>query len=153
MPLQNSSEAHIYVPLNTTKFLRIERAQLPSDRGFGFFWAFMLFGFSIYSALYLGEKYFFTALFCALCVGVISLRTPALLRPLNLIWYRFGIVLGRVISPIVLGAIFFLLITPVSLLTRMFGRDELKLKPRPLESYWIDRSPPGPSPESFKNQF
>jgi hypothetical protein len=64
-----------------------------------------------------------------------------------------GILLGRIFSPFVLGVIFFVLLTPISILTRLFGRDELKLKKRSLESYWVDRSPPGPPLDSFKNQY
>jgi len=75
------------------------------------------------------------------------------LAPLNRIWYEFGMLLGKVVSPIVLGMIFFLLITPISVMTRMCGRDELKIKKKSLQSYWVDRLPPGPLPESFKNQF
>jgi hypothetical protein len=64
-----------------------------------------------------------------------------------------GLLLGKIISPIVLGLIFFVLITPVSLVTRLFGRDELKMKKRSVESYWVDRSPPEPPSNTFKNQY
>lgn len=61
--------------------------------------------------------------------------------------------LGKIVSPIVLGIIFFLLISPVALVTRAFGRDALRLKAAETGSLWITRTPPGPDPESFKNQF
>jgi hypothetical protein len=61
--------------------------------------------------------------------------------------------LGKIVSPIVLGLIFFVLITPAALITRLFGRDELKIKKRTVESYWVDRSTLGLESESFKNQY
>jgi len=64
-----------------------------------------------------------------------------------------GHLLGRIVSPIVLGLIFFVLITPVALFGRVAGRDPLRLKPRAISSYWVKREPAGPTPDSFKNQF
>ena len=61
--------------------------------------------------------------------------------------------MGKIFGNIVLGVIFFIVITPVSLVTRFFGRDALMMKKRNVKSYWIDRSPVGPPPESFKNQL
>ena len=78
---------------------------------------------------------------------------PQLLAPLNRRWSKLGALLGKIVSPIVLGVIFFVLITPISIIMRLFGRDELKMKKRSLDSYWVDRSPPGPSSDSFKNQY
>jgi hypothetical protein len=78
---------------------------------------------------------------------------PRRLAPLTAAWMRFGEILGRFVSPIVLGAIFFGIVTPVAAATRMFGRDELRLKRTLGETYWIDRRPPGPAGASFKNQF
>jgi hypothetical protein len=90
-------------------------------------------------------------------LGTISLLfarlAPRRLAPLTAAWMRFGEILGRFVSPIMLGAIFFGIVTPVAAATRMFGRDELRLKRTPGKSYWIDRHPPGPSGASFKNQF
>jgi hypothetical protein len=73
--------------------------------------------------------------------------------PLNKLWFGLGILLGKIISPIVLGIMFFILITPVALATRAFGRDELKLKKRNLNTYWVSRNPAGPAKDSFKNQY
>jgi hypothetical protein len=61
--------------------------------------------------------------------------------------------LGKIVSPIVLGFIFFIIITPVAIVTKLAGRDALKLRKQNVDSYWVDRSPPGPEPESFKEQF
>lgn len=85
---------------------------------------------------------------------VLALAAPAVLRPLNRAWFQLGLLLGRIVSPIVLGLMFFLLITPVALVTRAMGRDVLRIKPRQTTTYWIDREPSDEPPdESFKHQF
>ncbi len=90
----------------------------------------------------------------ALAFAVIALVAARLLHPLNVAWMRLGILLNKVVSPVVLGAIFFLVFTPVSLLFRIIGRDALKRTYEPgLTSYWIERTPPGPDGKSFPRQF
>ena len=84
---------------------------------------------------------------------IAALAAPAVLAPLNKAWFYLGLLIGRVVSPIVVGALFFLLITPTALVMRLFGRDQLRLKRRNVDSYWIDREPPGPALDSFKHQF
>jgi len=86
----------------------------------------------------------------ALCAWL----APRVLAPLNRLWFRVGELLHRIVSPIALGVIFFGVITPYALVMRLFGRDELLLRKgsaRP--SYWVRREPPGPPPDSFRNQF
>ena len=85
-----------------------------------------------------------------LCV---TLFFPRLLRPLNKGWFELGLLLGRIVNPIVLGIFFFFVITPIAMVTRLFGRDELKTKKRIVDSYWIERIPPGPKGESFNHKF
>lgn len=90
----------------------------------------------------------------ATAFGLAAAFAPARLATLNLVWFRFGGVLHAIISPIVLGGIFFLAVTPTGLLMRAFRKDPLRLKFQPSSaSYWIRREPPGPSADSFKNQF
>src|SRR5690242_4104815 len=64
----------------------------------------------------------------ALLFAVVGLAAPSLLAPLNRLWFRLGLLLGRITSPLVLGLLFFLLITPIALLARLYGRDALRLK-------------------------
>lgn len=78
---------------------------------------------------------------------------PFYLNPLNKAWHLLGMVLGKIVSPIVLGIMFFLMITPIAIGMKLFNRDVLFLKKRKTKSYWIDRNPQGPDSESFKNQF
>jgi hypothetical protein len=95
------------------------------------------------------------SIFAALAVAFLAAAhfAPSVLAPLNRLWFGFGLLLGKIISPIVLGAIFFLLISPVALVTRLFGRDPLLIRKRATASYWVERDPPGPATDSFKNQF
>ena len=130
--------------------------KLPSERSFGLL--FTVVAFVIAASVY-SKGLGFWALVCAI-VGIgflgVSLIRPKLLGPLNRIWYLFGLALGKIVSPVVLSVIFYLLISPVALVTRMFGRDELKLKifrEKTANTYWVNRTPPGPEPRSFENQF
>lgn len=83
-----------------------------------------------------------------------ALAFPSLLTPLNRAWTRLGLLLHRVTTPVVLGVMFFLVITPIGLLMRALGKNPLKLE-RDFDagSYWVRRTPPGPAPESLKDQF
>ncbi len=79
---------------------------------------------------------------------------PAALRPLNWMWFQFGLLLHRVVNPIVMALVFFGTVLPTGLIMRALGKDPLRLKWLPdAKSYWIERRPPGPAPESFKDQF
>ena len=93
------------------------------------------------------------ALVVAVLFAGVTLLAPQALTRLNRLWYDLGMLLGKITSPVVLGVIFFVLITPVALALRLFGRDYLKMRKRSVESYWVDRSPPGPPSDSFKNQY
>jgi hypothetical protein len=126
---------------------------LPSNHKFGWFFTSV---FSLSVAYAYWRSWYtvaYVALVGAFLFATFTLVSPQLLAPLNRLWYQFGIILGKIVSPIVLGLIFFALITPTSLVTRLFGRDELKLKKGNVASYWTDRSPPGPPSDSFKNQY
>lgn len=90
----------------------------------------------------------------ALCMGALALWAPHRLTPLSRAWMGLGRLMGRVVNPLVFGLMFFALITPVGWLMRLRGRDALKLRlDASARSYWVDRQPPGPRPESFKQQF
>jgi hypothetical protein len=126
----------------------------PSDRKFGFTFAAMFIAVGIYG-LFAPWRPMVPGL-CALAgasLFVLAATAPRLLEPLNRAWFVFGEILGRVVSPIALGFIFFVLITPVSVVTRLFGRDELRLKRRAVPSYWVLRQSSVPDPNSFKQQF
>jgi len=80
-----------------------------------------------------------------------SLFFPRYLKTLNILWTKFGFLLGKIISPIIMMIIFFLIVTPIGLLMRMLQKDILKLKKdENLSTYWINRSD---KKSNMKNQF
>ena len=89
-----------------------------------------------------------------LLLFVSGLVVPALLAPLNRAWTKLGLVLFKVVNPIVLGLIYLTTIVPIGVLMRLLGRDLLSLKfDRQATSYWVVREPPGPAPETMTQQF
>jgi len=94
------------------------------------------------------------ALGVAALVLAAALLAPRLLRPLNLLWFRIGMVLHHVVTPVVMALLFFVTVTPVGLLMRLCGKDPLRLARDPAAaSHWIPRQPPGPAPDTMKHQF
>lgn len=85
---------------------------------------------------------------------VVALLAPAMLRPLNQLWTRFSILLSKISTPLIMGIIFFLVLTPMSLYRRLVKRLPLTLEFAPQQpSYWINREPPGFNAQGMKNQF
>ena len=80
----------------------------------------------------------------------LGLLNSKILNPLNKLWFKFGIFLGKIVSPLIMGIIFFLVVTPIGLLMRLLGKDLLNLKFNNNKSYWIDKD--GPK-SKMKNQF
>jgi hypothetical protein len=124
-----------------------------SDRTFGLvFTAF----FAIVAVLPMlrGEPPRLWAFAAAGAFLLLALAVPRALAPLNRLWLRFGDLLHRIVSPIALAILFYGVVTPTGLLMRLFGKDPLRLRfDREAKSYWIAREPPGPPPESLKDQF
>ena len=81
---------------------------------------------------------------------VLGLINSKLLTPLNKLWFKFGILLGNIISPIVMGIVFFLVVTPTGLVMRIFRKDILKLKKNSNDTYWINKDNTN---SSMRNQF
>jgi len=124
-----------------------------SDRTFGLVFAgfFALLGLF---PLVVGGSIAAWLLVPSLAFLLVSVLKPNLLAPLNRLWMRLGAVLHKVVNPLVLGIMFFLVVVPTGLLMRAFGKDPLRLKiDEKADSYWIKREPPGPAKESIKDQF
>jgi hypothetical protein len=84
----------------------------------------------------------------------VAFLAPKLLTPLNWFWTRLGLVLHKIVSPLVLGIMFFVVITPMGVVMRLFGKDPLRLRlDKTQASYWLERTPPGPKPDTLSNQF
>ena len=120
-----------------------------NNRGFGllFFIVFLLIGLW---PLLKGDNpriYFFPIAFLFLVLGIINSK---ILTPLNKLWFKFGILLGNIISPIVMGVVFFLVVTPTGLVMRIFRKDILKLKKNSNDTYWINKDNTN---SSMRNQF
>ena len=81
---------------------------------------------------------------------ILGILNSPILSPLNKIWFKFGIFLGKIVSPLIMGIIFFLIVTPIAILMRLLRKDLLNLKYNNNESYWIKKS--GPK-SKMKNQF
>jgi hypothetical protein len=125
------------------------KSKLPSSRSFG-----LLFS-GIFAFLFIrsGGINFQSKLFLIISIVfiLIALLCPSTLDPLNRLWMKLGYFMGNIVSPVIMGIIFFLLITPIAIIIRINGRDELLLK-RPLKSsYW--RAHQGRDNTSFKDQF
>ena len=131
------------------KFAEIE---LPSNRKFGFFITFVFVVAATY--FYYSDNVTWAYVFIAIAMIflLLTLIKSDELLPLNKLWMRFGLLLGMIVGPIVLGIIFFGLFTPIAMLMRLSGRDELRLKFSQKASHWITRNEPIKS-ESFKRQF
>ena len=132
--------------------MKFSEIELPSNRKFGFFFTFV---FSVVAAYFyysadVSWAYVFIAA-ASIFLLITLIKNDALL-PLNKLWMRFGLILGMIVSPIVLGIIFFGLFTPIAMLMRLGGRDELRLKLTKRASHWILRNELI-KPESFKHQF
>ncbi|MSO85868.1 MAG: hypothetical protein EXR04_08000 [Rhodospirillales bacterium] len=79
---------------------------------------------------------------------------PGALKPLNRLWFLFGMLLHKIVNPLVMALLFFVTVTPIAILMRLAGKDPLRLKfDRAAKSYWIERVPPGPEPDSMRRQF
>jgi hypothetical protein len=133
------------------KFSNFE-VELPSNKKFGFFFAFIFGLTALYLYVNFSILWAYSVAFFSAVLLLASIVKADVLLPLNKLWMRFGILLGMIVSPIILGVIFFGMFTPIAVLMRIWGRDELRLKLNDKVSHWILRSTPVQS-DSFKNQF
>ena len=125
----------------------------PSDRGFGLTLAGVC-GLVGAVRLVLGHAYASWWLAAAVVLLALALAWPTALAPLNRLWLRLGLVLYKVMNPLVMGLVFFTTVVPIGLALRALGKDPLRLRREPgAASYWIRREPPGPEPDTMKHQF
>jgi len=134
-------------------FSREEEVKAGTDRGFGLVFA-GVFGIVTAISLWRSGTTWHWSLPVAVAFLAIALIYPRILSPLNRLWLKFGLLLYKVMNPLILGLLFFVTIMPIGLVMRAFGKDFLRLRRDPnAKSYWIDRQPPGPPPQSMRNQF
>ena len=127
----------------------MDEIKISSNRSFGivFFIVFLL--IALYPLLKGSDLRIWSLIisFVFLILGSINSK---ILTPLNRLWFKFGLLLGRFISPLIMGIIFFVVVTPIGIMMRLLKKDLLNLKNNKKETYWIDKS--GPK-SKMKNQF
>lgn len=124
-----------------------------SDRSFGLIVGGILGAIALYQYLS-GSSIFVWFAAPAAALLILGAVVPKLLHPLNLAWTRLGLLLGRLITPLVMFVVYVVTIIPIGLILRLCRKDLLRLQPHPdADSYWIARDPRGPAPESLKDQF
>ena len=123
--------------------------KVSSNRSFGivFFVVFLL--IALFPIIYNSEIRLWSLVISFIFL-VLGLLNSKILSPLNKLWFKFGILLGKIISPIIMGIIFFLIVTPIGLIMRLLGKDVLNLRYNDYKSYWIEKT--GPK-SKMKNQF
>ena len=129
--------------------MKKNKIEISSNRSFGlvFFVVFLI--ISLFP-IFKGGDVRIWAIIPAIIFLILGLLNSQILNPLNKIWFKFGILLGNFISPIVMGIVFFLVVTPTSLIMRIFNKNLLGLKKNKKKSYWIEKSS---IKSKMKNQF
>ena len=127
----------------------MDEIKIGSNRSFGivFFIVFLI--IAIYPFLNQGELRLWS-LIISMIFLILGLLNSKLLSPLNKIWFKFGIFLGKIVSPLVMGLIFFFVVTPIGILMRILNKDLLNLKFNKKSTYWIEKNDPK---SKMKNQF
>jgi len=127
----------------------MDEIKISSNRSFGivFFIVFLLIAFY---PLLKGNDLRIWSLVVSFVFLVLGLINSKILTPLNRLWFKFGLLLGRFISPLIMGIIFFVVVTPIGIIMRLLKKDLLNLKYNKKKTYWIDKS--GPK-SKMKNQF
>ena len=127
----------------------MDEIKIGSNRSFGivFFVVFLL--IALYPLLKESDLRIWSLLISLIFLAL-GLLNSNLLTPLNKLWFKFGLFLGKIISPLIMGAIFFIVVTPIGILMRLLKKDLLNLKYDKKESYWVEKT--GPK-SKMKNQF
>ena len=126
-----------------------KNTKLPTNKNFGLVFSVIFLIISLFPLINDGSLRIWSLIVSTvfLFLGLINSK---ILTPLNKIWFRFGLLLGRIVSPVIIGVIFFFVVTPTALIMRLIGKDLLNLKFNKHQSYWIEKS--GPQ-SKMKNQF
>ena len=127
----------------------MDDVKISSNRSFGivFFVVFLL--VALYPLIH-AEEIRIWSLIISIIFLILGLLNSKILGPLNKIWFKFGILLGKIVSPLIMGIIFFLVVTPIGFIMRLLRKDVLNLKYNKNKSYWIEKN--GPK-SKMKNQF
>ena len=134
-------------------FGRSDEVKGSSDRTFGFVFTVLFAVIGLWPLMGGGGVRLWSLALAGSFLALALVR-PSLLRPLNRLWMKFGLLLHMIVNPLVMGLLFYVTVTPIGLVMRLVGKDPLGRRFDPAaESYWVLRDPPGPAPETMKNQF
>ena len=123
--------------------------KLPTNRNFGIVFSIVFLLIALWPLLKQNDVRIWS-LIISIIFLILGLLNSNILLPLNKLWFKFGILLGNIVAPIVMGIVYFLVVTPTGLIMRMFRKDLLNLKKNNKNTYWIDKDN---SNSNFKNQF
>ena len=126
-----------------------QKIKLPSNRNFGIVFSIVFLIISLWPLLSQNDVRIWSLVISGIFL-ILGLINSKLLLPLNKIWFKFGILLGNFIAPIVMGIVYFMVVTPTGLIMRLLGKDLLNLKKNNKDTYWIDKDN---SNNDLKNQF
>ncbi len=132
---------------------RRQEVKAGSERGFGLVFTAVFAIVALWPLLAGGGVRWWAAALAGV-FAFAAVAAPKALAPLSRLWFRFGLVLHKVVNPLVMGLLFFSTVTPMALALRLFGKDPLNRRfDADAETYWIERDPAGPAPETMRNQF
>jgi hypothetical protein len=127
----------------------MDEIKIGSNRSFGIVFFIVFFIIATYPLVNNGEIRIWS-LILSLVFLILGLLNSKILYPLNKIWFKFGLLLGKLVSPLIMAIIFFLVVTPIGILMRILNKDLLNLKFNKSKSYWIEKNE---QKSKMKNQF
>tara|TARA_A100000164_G_C21407501_1_gene540606 strand:+ start:175 stop:558 length:384 start_codon:yes stop_codon:yes gene_type:complete len=127
----------------------MDDVKLGSNRSFGIVFCIVFLIIAFYPIIN-GETARIWSIIVSLIFLLLGLINSKLLTPLNKVWFKFGLFIGKIISPLIMGIIFFLVVTPIGILMRILNKDLINLKFNDKKSYWIEKTEPK---SKMKNQF
>ena len=125
----------------------------PSNRSFGLVFAGVLLLIGLWPALRHGEGLRWWALAAGAAFAGLAVFKDSALAPLNGVWFKLGLALHAVMGPLIMGLLYFCVVSPIGVALKILGKDPLRLRGSSASTYWISREPPGPARNSMKQQF
>jgi len=132
--------------------MSLPKVELPSNRKFGLFFTAVFLIAAAYSYRINSHAWLYVLGGLGVAFLIITLVNSEVLLPLNKLWMKFGLILGMIVSPVMMGVIFFVIFTPIAISMRLCGRDVLRLRLKKKSSHWVSRETEAQS-GTFKNQF
>ena len=127
----------------------MKKIKISSNKSFGIIFFIVFFLIGIYP-LVNNDGLRIWSLVISLVFLILGLRNSRALTPFNILWFKFGLLLGKIVSPLIMGLVFFLVVTPTGIIMRLLGKDLLNLKKNNSKTYWINRNS---YKSKMKNQF